>query len=553
MATRFAIKTVYEGVDKTSQVFKDMEKNGKRAARKTQSAFTKAGRRIGTAFKDLARHTAMAGIGLAVLATKKAVSAFLDFESEMLNVKAITKSTDEQYKLMSKSALEMAKTSVFTSAEVAQGMKYLGIAGWKTSKIIAGMPGLLQLAAATQTDLALTSDILSDSMTAFKIPAEQATHVADVFAGVATSTNTTVEQLGEAMKDAAPAAQVWGTSIEETSAILGTMANNAIKGGRAGTSFKNIVLNLAKPSKEASKWLRKMNVEIADDKGNFRKLSDVLADVTKGMEGLTQRQKAAATNAIFKKRAFAGVTAIISQQKGKVDELTEAFTNNTNVAKDMAETQLSGASGALKKLTAAFDAQSVIIMQKYGPAMEMVMNYWTDVISGVDKLENMNKKNLAIGVDTTLMTKDSFDTDKMLNARFRAYKKYRSKMGISAADEKYERTFRGGGGLKQVKDYYNILQKGKDDRVNKAILQPASNKTSSFGSKDEFTPTEYKSSKPVETVETVKNKVESKYKSEMIKEIRRETSNILTIKDETGKAKLSGEKNSPYKLQYTTQ
>jgi len=253
MATKFAIKTDFIGIDKTSQVFSDMSRNGKRAAKQTETAFSKAGRKIGGAFKDLGRHAFMGLTALGAVAVKKSIDSFLDFESEMLNVKAITKSTQEDYDRMSKSALDMAKDSVFSSAEVAKGMKFLGIAGWNTNKIIEGMPGLLQLAAASQTDLALTSDILSDTMTAFKIKASEAVHVADVFAGVATSTNTTVEQLGEAMKDAAPAAQVWGTSIEETSAILGTMANNAIKGSRAGRSFKNIVLNLAKPTKQASK------------------------------------------------------------------------------------------------------------------------------------------------------------------------------------------------------------------------------------------------------------------------------------------------------------
>ena len=136
MATKFAIKTDFIGVDKTSKVFDDMTKNGKRAAKKTQKAFSKMGRKVGGAFKDLGRHAAMGLAAIVAAVAVKGIKAFMDFESEMLNVKAITKSTTADYNRMSKAALNMAKDSVFSSAEVAKGMKFLGIAGWNTNKII---------------------------------------------------------------------------------------------------------------------------------------------------------------------------------------------------------------------------------------------------------------------------------------------------------------------------------------------------------------------------------------------------------------------------------
>jgi len=575
MATKFAIKTDFIGIDKTSQVFSDMSRNGKRAAKQTETAFSKAGRKIGGAFKDLGRHAFMGLTALGAVAVKKSIDSFLDFESEMLNVKAITKSTQEDYDRMSKSALDMAKDSVFSSAEVAKGMKFLGIAGWNTNKIIEGMPGLLQLAAASQTDLALTSDILSDTMTAFKIKASEAVHVADVFAGVATSTNTTVEQLGEAMKDAAPAAQVWGTSIEETSAILGTMANNAIKGGRAGTSFKNIVLNLAKPSKQASKWLRKMNIEVADQHGKFRKLTDVLADVSDGVKKLSQRDAAAATTAIFKKRAFAGVTSIITQQRGEVDKLTDAFKNNTDVAKTMAEVQLSGASGAIKKMNAAWDVMTVTMVSKVSPALQGIAEQLTGLLTGENqgqakKFQDQNIKNLKGGLGiSTIQSTGAFQGDESYQEEYQRYLEINDRW-IKNGEEL---TKKAGSQLFGSQDFaaFEKYRKATKDFVSGEEYKKFMKMTEVTGGKsfsnmnDDFMDRDFKQSldinvnlesgtvttKPVETLDTVKTKIENSYRSEMIKEVRRETNNVLTIKDETGKAKMSGDKRSPYKLENT--
>jgi len=575
MATKFAIKTDFIGIDKTSQVFSDMSRNGKRAAKQTETAFSKAGRKIGGAFKDLGRHAFMGLTALGAVAVKKSIDSFLDFESEMLNVKAITKSTQEDYDRMSKSALDMAKDSVFSSAEVAKGMKFLGIAGWNTNKIIEGMPGLLQLAAASQTDLALTSDILSDTMTAFKIKASEAVHVADVFAGVATSTNTTVEQLGEAMKDAAPAAQVWGTSIEETSAILGTMANNAIKGGRAGTSFKNIVLNLAKPSKQASKWLRKMNIEVADQHGKFRKLTDVLADVSDGVKKLSQRDAAAATTAIFKKRAFAGVTSIITQQRGEVDKLTDAFKNNTDVAKTMAEVQLSGASGAIKKMNAAWDVMTVTMVSKVSPALQGIAEQLTGLLTGENQgqaksFQDQNIENLKGGLGiSTIQSTGAFQGDESYQEEYQRYLEINDRW-IKNGEEL---TKKAGSQLFGSQDFaaFEKYRKATKDFVSGEEYKKFMKMTEVTGGKsfsnmnDDFMDRDFKQSldinvnlesgtvttKPVETLDTVKTKIENSYRSEMIKEVRRETNNVLTIKDETGKAKMSGDKRSPYKLENT--
>lgn len=382
----YNVSTVYRGVDKASPVMDKMARNALRNSQRMEGSFgrmsSKAGSALGKGALGVAKYAAMAGTATAAYIGKQAVSNYLDFESEMLNVRAITRAGEEDYKSMTNAALGMAKTSVFTGKEVAQGMKYLGMAGWETKNIIAGMPGVLQLAAATQSDLAQTSDMLSDAMTAFRIPAEQAIHVADVFAGTATRTNTNMEQLQEAMKDAAPAAMNFGVSIETTSAMLGVMADNGIKGSRAGTSFKNMTMRLANPTATAAKWLKRMNIEVTDSNGKFRDITDITADLKTGLAGLTQEEQSIAKGAIFGKIAIAGVSAVLADQDGKVEKLTKSFRENIGVAKSMADVQLSGASGAVKKMTSAWDALSITLMQKVAPAMEAVFQHMTSMMTG---------------------------------------------------------------------------------------------------------------------------------------------------------------------------
>lgn len=150
-----------------------------------------------------------------VSATKTAAT----FEAAMSKVGAICRANDSDLAALTKKARELGETTQYTATQSAEAMSYLGMAGWDTEKIIAGMPGLLSLAAAGGTDLARTADIVSDNLTAFGLAAEQSTHMADVYATVITNTNTNVEMLGDTMKYAAPVAHAFGASMEETAAL----------------------------------------------------------------------------------------------------------------------------------------------------------------------------------------------------------------------------------------------------------------------------------------------------------------------------------------------
>ena len=180
------------------------------------------------------------------------VNTAMDFEAAMSKVKAITNSTDEDMARLTATARELGASTQFSATEAAQAMSYLGMAGWKTEQIIAGMPGLLDLAAASGEDLARVSDIVSDDLTAFHMSADQAAHMADVMAAASTNANTNVSMMGETFKYAGGIAGSLGYSWEDVAIATGLMANAGIKGEMAGTALRSIMTRLVTPTGEAS-------------------------------------------------------------------------------------------------------------------------------------------------------------------------------------------------------------------------------------------------------------------------------------------------------------
>jgi len=320
-----------------------------------------------------------------------------------------------------------------------------------------------------------------------------------------------------------------------------------------------------------------MNSEVADKRGNFRKLTTVLSDVTKGMKTLNKVERAAAVSAIFKKTAFAGVSAVIASETGKVNQLTEAFKNNTNVAKDMAEVQLSGASGAIKKMNAAWDVMTVTMVSKVSPALQGIAEQLTGLLTGENQgqaksFQDQNIENLKGGLGiSTIQSTGVFQGDDSYQAEYERYLKqterFRKKTGKGSLPEDV------GVGHYGSQDFaaFEKYRKATKDFVSGEEYKKFMKMTEVTGGKsfsnmnDDFMDRDFKQSldinvnlesgtvttKPVETLDTVKTKIENSYRSEMIKEVRRETNNVLTIKDETGKAKMSGDKRSPYKLENT--
>lgn len=289
------------------------------------------------------------------------------FESSMSKVEAVSgQASNAVVKLANGSmttlgdkAKQMGATTKFSASEAADAMYYMGLAGWNSQQMIEGLDGVMNLAAASGEDLATTSDIVTDALTAFGLQAEDSSHFADILATTSSKSNTTVGLLGESFKYVAPLCGAMGYSAEDCATALGLMANSGIKGSQAGTTLKTALANLAKPTDAQAKMMEQLGISITKSDGSMKSLGEVMANLRQGFSGLSEDQKAAAASTIFGKESMAGMLAIVNDSVVSVQDLSEhlnesgvnlskygwtvddvasaygAYTDKTEMAKDM--------------------------------------------------------------------------------------------------------------------------------------------------------------------------------------------------------------------------
>lgn len=309
------------------------------------------------------------------------LSKAADFEAVMSKVKAITVSDDKAMQQLTATARELGEKTMFSATQAGEAMTYLGMAGWNSQQIMAGMPGLLNLAAASGTDLARTADIVSDDLTAFGLGAEHAEHMADVFAKTSTKTNTNVEMLGETMKYAAPVAHAFGASLEETAALTGIMANSGIKASAAGTALRAGFLRLAGTSAKSTKAIEEMGLSLSeataqqeearaalaslgiamDDTNGPRKMGAIVRDLADKTKDMSKEQRLATLATIFGTNAASAWVAVIDQGPDALDQLTKELENSDGAAAAMAETMQNNARGAMIRLQSATESVAISI------------------------------------------------------------------------------------------------------------------------------------------------------------------------------------------------
>ena len=337
-----------------------------------------------------------------------AIGVAAEYEAAMSKVKAITNSTDEDMRKLDATAKEMGATTQFSARQAAEAMSYLGMAGWKTNEIIAGMPGMLGLAAAGGVDLARVADILSDDLTAFGLSADKAGHMADVFAHVITNTNTDVEKMGETMKYAAPVAAAFGASMEETAAMTGLMANAGIKASQAGTSLRAGFLRLAGPPKMARKAMAELGIEMSDitkqqaetsatlqalgidmekmsNMSGPHKMIAVITELQQKMQGLSDEEQLSHLKAIFGTEAATGWLNVIKAGPDALAKLTAELENCDGEAQRVAKTMTDNAKGAWIKLQSAVEGVAISVGSLFLPTLTKLGETLAEKVGDISK------------------------------------------------------------------------------------------------------------------------------------------------------------------------
>ncbi len=264
---------------------------------------------------------AVTGLGTA------AVKTVADFDSEMSKVSAISGATGDDFDQLRAKAREMGAKTKFSASEAASAMEYMAMAGWKTSDMLNGIEGVMNLAAASGEDLATTSDIVTDALTAFGLSAADSGHFADILAAASSNANTNVSMMGETFKYCAPIAGALGFSAEDTAEAIGLMANSGIKASQAGTSLRTIMNNLSGEVTFAGKNIGEVTIATSNADGSMRSLNDILADCRVAFSGLSESEKAANAEALVGKNAMSGFLALMNSSQSDIDKLSSAIEN----------------------------------------------------------------------------------------------------------------------------------------------------------------------------------------------------------------------------------
>lgn len=331
-----------------------------------ESSGTKAFQKLGSVGVK-----ALKGIGAAVVAASGAISGLvgaavkvgMSFEQQMSRVQAISGATAEEFAALEKQAIDLGASTAFSATEAAEGMENLASAGFSVEEIMAAMPGMLDLAASSGTDLAVASDIAAGTLRGFGLEAADAAHVADVLAKTAADTNAAVEDTGEAMKYVAPVAHAFGISMEETAAAIGIMSDANIKGSQAGTALRGALSRLVKPTDTMTGVMEELGLSFFDAEGKMVSLGEMTEMLREKTAGLTDEQRNAALVTLFGQESLSGMLALIDAGPEKIDALTSSLENCDGASAEMAETMRDNLSGAIDELSGAAETLGILVYQ----------------------------------------------------------------------------------------------------------------------------------------------------------------------------------------------
>lgn len=383
-----------------------------------------AGQAIGTAVTK--------GATAAYQFAKSVITTGMSFDDVMASVRSVREMTEEQFYAVRAKALELGESTVFTATEVGEALYYMGVAGWDSQKMIAGIDGVLNLAAASGTDLATSSDIVTDALTAFGMSADDTGRFVNVLAAAAANSNTTVGMMGDAFKYIAPVAGALKYTVEDVAIGMGLMANNGIKASQSGTALRQILNGLIDPSDDAKKSMSKLGLSMYEADGraksfrnlmsdlrdlmrnngfdpassNAEKLQNSLSDLADAYESgsisaeeYATRQAALSKqmgNAEFMKsisdivgvRGLPALLAIMKATDEEWDELAKSIDNSEGEAARMASERLNTLQGDLTLLNSALDGLKVLLSDEYKNKIREFINGITEEIGKLSQAFN---------------------------------------------------------------------------------------------------------------------------------------------------------------------
>lgn len=349
---------------------------------------------LSSAFKTtgglLSKNVTLPIVGVGAAAVKTAT----DFEAGMSEVKAISGATGSEFDALRDKAIEMGAKTKFSASDSADAFKYMAMAGWDASQMMDGIAGIMDLAAASGEDLATTSDIVTDALTAFGLQASDSAHFADVLAQASSKSNTNVGLMGETFKYVAPVAGALGYSIEDTAVAIGLMANSGIKGSQAGTALRSTITRLAKPVGEAKDAVEELGISITNADGTMKPLSQTMVELREKFAGLTEEQKAQYAAMLAGQEGMSGLLAIVNASDEDFQKLTDEINNANGAAEDMASVMMDNTAGAVEQLKGALESAGILIGEKLTPYIRQLAEWITGLVEKFNSLSEEEQEQI---------------------------------------------------------------------------------------------------------------------------------------------------------------
>ena len=353
-------------INNTDQQFRGLKSTGE--------AFTKVGGAL------------TAGVTVPVMGiAASVVNTQMKFQDAMAKVQALSGASGAELKKLEDTAKQMGATTIFSASECADALGYMALAGWDANESAAGLPGVLNLAAASGMELAEASDMVTDYLTAFGLEADQAGRMADVLSYAQAHSNTTTQQLGEAFKNCAVNAHNAGMSLEETTALLGKLADSGLKGSEAGTALNAVIRDMSSKMKNGCIEIGNTKVAVQDANGNFRDMKDIIADVTKATDGMGDAEKTAALQSTFTADSIKAMGILCNTGADDIDKFTQALENSKGSAQKMSDMMNNTLSGSLKQLGSAWEALQLSLGDTTGP-LSLLIGMFTKFLQALNKL-----------------------------------------------------------------------------------------------------------------------------------------------------------------------
>lgn len=390
-------REIVETEQKLKSLNGEMDKFGSVTAQKVAAAGEKV-KSVGQSIEGAGRavmpvSAAVIGVGAA------AVKVASDFDASMSNVSAISGATGGDLQKLRDKAMEMGNKTKFSCTEAADAYGYMAMAGWKTGDMLDGIEGIMNLAAASGEDLATTSDIVTDALTAFGLQANDSGHFADILAAASSNANTNVSMMGETFKYAAPIAGALGYSAEDTALAIGLMANAGIKGSQAGTSLRKIMTELNGEIKISGKELGDVTIQTTNADGSMRDFSEIIMDCREAFSHLSDSEKTAAAETLVGKNAMSGFLAIMNASDEDVNKLSGALANCGGEAERMANEMNDNLAGQLTLLKGQLETLGVSLGEILVPIIRDVVSFIQKIVDWLNKLSpGMKEAIVKIGL-----------------------------------------------------------------------------------------------------------------------------------------------------------